>query len=45
MVLAFEEKVIRVICAYAPRLEDLSARKINAIMTQQVDLQKQTNSK
>ena len=36
VVLAFEEEVTRVICAYAPRLEDQSARKINAIMTQQV---------
>ena len=34
--LVFEEEVIRVICAYAPRLEDQNARKINFIMTCQV---------
>ena len=33
VVLLFEEKVTRVICAYRPRLEDQSATKIHFIMT------------
>ena len=36
MMLVFEEEVIRVICAYATRLEDQSARKINFVTTWQV---------
>ena len=37
MVMVFEEEeVISVICAYAPRLENQIARKINFIMTWQV---------